>query len=215
MAVLPSDVAKTCVERSRRLLTLADHEDLPDTKIRQDLRRYAIVMAVVAIDAYLHWLIHHRIGAVRQKGLPKAFAKLTLPFPDLASMADNFIEAQQQQPRKDVRPWVQVKNSLQRRLLKETYQSSEQVGNALALAGIEKAWSKIAAKLGIGAEQAKAQLDQLVMRRNQIVHEGDIARSPRPHKLTANPIDKAAVAASVDWIESLIAAIEQVVIDEA
>ncbi|WP_198391681.1 HEPN domain-containing protein [Burkholderia ubonensis] len=207
----PITAANACIRRSRRLLTLAQHP-LPDGQVKNDLRRSALVMAVTAVDSYMHWLVYRRISEVRKEGdLPKSLAKLDLPFTEMAALADATVRGRK--IGKDTRPWVQVKNVMQKRLLKETFQSYEQVAIAFSWAGIEKPWSRVAAKLIIQADDIKSRLNSLVHRRNQIVHEGDIARSSRPQTLKYNAVAHAEVVADVDWIESLIAAIEQVVAD--
>lgn len=205
----PINGANACVRRARRFLALAEAQ-LPDAKIKTDLRRSALVLAVTAVDSYMHWLVYRRISEVRREGdLPKVLAKLEIPFSDFASLADATIRARHED--RDLRPWVQVKNAVQRRLLKVTFQTYEQVGQALSLAGIEKGWSRTADALGIRADDIKTRLNQLVHRRNQIVHEGDIKRASRPQKLQYNGVGQDEVSADVDWIEQLVAAIEQVV----
>lgn len=150
MAFTPIQASKACIRRSRRLLDLAN-TDLPDSKIKNDLRRSALVMAVTGIDSYMHWLVYQRLSDVRKQGdLPKSLAKIDLPFSELASLADTAIEGRKKN--RVIRPWVQVKNAMQRRLLKETFQSYEQVGVALSLAGIDKGWSRTAEKLGIKSD---------------------------------------------------------------
>lgn len=207
----PIDAADACVQRSRSLLALAAGHTL-DAETRNDLRRAALVMAVTAVDSYMHWLVYRRISEVRREGdLPKSLAKLDLSFAAVASLADSAITGRQQG--RDIRPWVQVKNAAQKRLLRETFQSFEQMGHAFALAGIDKAWSRVAARLGAQVATIRARLNHLVLRRNQIVHEGDITRASRPRGVQYNEVEQAAVAAEVDWVEQLIAAIDQVMAD--
>jgi hypothetical protein len=102
-----------------------------------------------------------------------------------------------------------------KRLFKETFASYEQVAIAFSWAGVEKPWSRVAAKLELQANDIKIRLNALVHRRNQIVHEGDITRASRPHKLKYNEVNHALVVADVNWIESLIQAVERVVVDGA
>lgn len=205
----PLDAAKSCIRRSRRFLALANGE-LPDAQIKNDLRRTAVVMSVAAIDAYMHWLIHRRVTEVHREGdLPKSLARFDIAFDDLACLADAAIEAQRK--KRKIRPWVQVKNALQKRLLKETFQSYEQVGMGFSLAGIEKGWSRVAGKLHENSEGIRTRLNRLVHRRNQIVHEGDIARASRPQKIKYNAIDHASTEAEINWVKALITAIEEVV----
>lgn len=209
MPFLPKDAAHACLRRSRRFLTLAAG-DLPDTRIRGDLRRSALVMSTAAVDAYMHWLVFRRISEVRREGdLPKSLAKFDLPFGDLALLADATINAQRQD--RSIRPWVQVKNALQKQLLKKTFQSFDEVSTAFSLAGIEKGWSRVAEKLGISSEDIKLRLNNIVHRRNQIVHEGDITRASRPRRLRYNEINHATVVSDVDWIEQLLDCVEEVV----
>jgi uncharacterized protein YutE (UPF0331/DUF86 family) len=209
MPFFPKDAANSCIRRAERLLDLAANE-LPGRRIKNDLRRSALVMAVTAIDSYMHWLVYRRISEVRQlRDLPKQLARLDIAFADFASLADATIDARQAQ--RDIRPWVHVKNVVQKRLQRETFQSYDQVASAFALAGIDKAWSSTAVLLGISPEAIKTRLNQLVQRRNQVVHEGDIKRASLPRDLRFNSVDHAAILAEVRWIKTLIDAFEQVV----
>lgn len=210
MPFLPFDAARACIRRSRRFLALAEHQNLPDPQIRNDLRRTAVVMAVAAIDSYMHWLVFRRLSDVRREGdLPKSLAKLSVPFSDLASLADALIAARR--ANREIRPWVQVKNSVQKELLRETFQSYEQVANALALSGVEKGWSRTAVKIGCTANDIKERLNRIVHRRNQVVHEGDITRASRPQNLKYNSVAHDSVVDDVTWIEAVLTAIEEVV----
>lgn len=209
MSFLPKQAANSCIRRAQRFLDLAD-EGLPVKGVKNDLRRMALVMAVAAIDSYMHALVLRRIAAVRRSAdFPKALARLELPFSEIASLADASIKAQR--AKRASRPWVQVKASLQKRLLTETYQSYDQVARALAIAGMKKAWPEIAVELGETVEENRKWLNTLVHRRNQIVHEGDLERASRPRKLKFNEIDQAEAKREVEWVKSLIKAIENVV----
>lgn len=210
MPFLPITAARACIRRAKRLLLLAASNGLPDTHVRNDLRRSALVMAVTAIDSYMHWLIYHRISDIRKEGdLPKALAGVDIEFDELAALADATIQARQQN--KNTRPWVHVKRVIQHRLFQETFQGPEQLGRAFALAGIEKGLSRSAVVLGMKTEDVKARLKEIVRRRNLIVHEGDITRATRPRKLRYNEITQASVTADVTWIGELIKAFEKVV----
>jgi hypothetical protein len=206
---LPKQAADVCIRRARRFLQLAESA-LPIARAKNDLRRMALVMAVAAVDSYMHGIVIRRIGHVRRRGdLPKALARLEIPFSEFAELADASIEAQRAKQR--TRPWVQVKGSLQRRLLKDTFQSYEQVATAFSIAGVEKAWSKIASKLGQPTEKIRERLNSLVYRRNQIAHEGDMKRASRPQRMRFNDTAHAQVEQDVDWVAALIDAMDDVV----
>ena len=211
MAFHPKDASRACIRRSRRLLQLTQ-ENLPDSRVKGDLRRAALVTAVSGLDAYLHWLVYRRLSDVRNEGdLPKSLVKLDLPFTDLATLADTTLKGRASGVA--TRPWVQVKGFVQRRLRKEAFQSYEQVANALSWAGIKRPWKRVSDKLGDTPEEVKNRLNRLVDRRNQIVHEGDIVRALRPRGLRYVPITTAFVQKEVDWIEALIKKLEEVVLE--
>lgn len=213
MPFLPKQAADVCVKRARRFLELADNA-LPVARAKNDLRRMALVMAVAAVDSYMHGIVLRRIGHVRRRGdLPKPLARLEIPFSEFAELADASIEGQRTKQR--TRPWVHVKASLQRRLLKDTFQSYEQVATAFSIAGVDKAWSRIASALGQPAEKTRERLNSLVHRRNQIAHEGDMKRASRPQRLRFNDITHAEVEQDVDWVAALIKAMDDVVTQDS
>lgn len=210
MAFKPIDASNACLRRSRRFLLLSD-KNLPDQKIKNDLRRTAIVMSVAAIDSYMHWLVLQRISKLRKEGeIPNLLKKYHISFSDLARLADSTIA--QRKKGKDFRPWVLVKNSLQKQILTDTFQSFDQVSSAFAMAGINKPWKSIAAELGTTPEEIKRRLTRIVHRRNQVVHEGDIKRSTRPRKLQYNSVDQKEIKDDVNWIDSLIKGVEKVIL---
>jgi len=213
MAFLPKRAAGSCLKRARRFLDLAD-SSLPVNRVKNDLRRMALVMAVAAVDSYMRGIVMRRIADVRRRAdLPKALARLEIPFSEIAALADASIDAQRSGHR--TRPWVQVKASLQRRLLKETFQSYDQVAAALAIAGVDQAWTKVASKLRENPDNIKDRLNTLVQRRNQIVHEGDMKRVSRPRRLHFNETNHAEIKDDIDWVNSLIDAMDTVVTNHA
>jgi len=104
---------------------------------------------------------------------------------------------------------VQVKNTVHRHLLKKTFHSSIQVGDGLAAARISGAWKRISEAIDEPAAELKKRLDQIVMRRNQIVHEGDMRRLVRPRNVSFNDVTQKSATADVDWMESLLDAIDE------
>jgi hypothetical protein len=169
-----------------------------------------VVSTVAAIDTYMHWLVINRLSAVRfTSELPKSLARTTIPFSDLAELADSTIDAQREE--RNIRPWVQVKNSIQSQILQKTFQSFEQVSDAFSMAGIEKPWRKISTEAGQPTSAIKTKLNRVVHRRNQIVHEGDIRRGSRPRNIQLNEISLRYAQSQVDWMDHLIAAMQRVV----
>ncbi|MEX6663742.1 HEPN domain-containing protein [Pseudomonas sp. W2-17] len=201
------EAANSCVSRSKKLLAASD--DAANIEVRDDLIRSALVMAISAMDSYMHWMVFQEITAVSKNAkLPKALSKLEIPFSDVAALADAVIEGRREG--KETRPWNALKNSAQRQLLFRTFQSFDQVSVAMSMAGIADGWTKTSKALGVTSPEIKEKLNHLVHRRNQIAHEGDILRSSRPRQLKFNDLDSGQVSRDVDWIASVIAAIESI-----
>lgn len=209
MPISPKQASDVCIVRSRRYLTIATRR-FADDQAASDLYRSAVVSTVAAIDTYMHWLVINRLSAVRfTSELPKSLARTTIPFSDLAELADSTIDAQREE--RNIRPWVQVKNSIQSQILQKTFQSFEQVSDAFSMAGIEKPWRKISTEAGQPTSAIKTKLNRVVHRRNQIVHEGDIRRGSRPRNIQLNEISLRYAQSQVDWMDHLIAAMQRVV----
>lgn len=213
MAFSPELAASACIEKGRRLLDLAGQQ-LPVADVNDELCRHALVTGVTAVDSYMHWLVFRRLSDVRwHPRLPKALKKLDIPLVDIVNLAESALEGQQYG--NQIRPWVQVKNAVQRKTLGMTFQSFSQVAYAFSLAGIEKPWSKISQELGEPVGEIETHLNKLVHRRNQIVHEGDIMRMSRPRDVRFNTIDVEEVISEIDWIEGLLIAMAVMVVNEA
>jgi len=203
--------SNSCLTRARNLLAASTNPKIGKAT-REDLRRLALVMCVVAVDTYLHWAVFLRLSAVRhQAQLPTSLRKLDIPFEELASLADTTVQARRQQV--DSRPWVQIKNAAQRRLLRMTMQSPQEIADAFALIGIKNLWSEVAKEMYGSAEEIKTRLNSIVRRRNQIVHEGDFARLARPRRVSLNPILRADVLSDIDFVHRLLDAIHIVAHD--
>jgi hypothetical protein len=201
-------VGNTCLSRARGLLKASTKSQLPP-RTREDLRRLALVMGVVAVDAYMHWAILRRLGVIRRQGeLPKALRQLQVPFEELAAIAESTVEGRRR--RVDSRPWVQLKNAAQKRLLKMTIQSHQEVADAMAMVGVTDGWRTVAGFMNSPPEDVKQRLNRIVLRRNQIVHEGDIPRQARPRRVALNSILRADVADDLDFLKTLLTALHRV-----
>lgn len=167
-------------------------------------------MAVAALDTYMHRLIVER--AFTHEELPGGLAGLEIGFDKLLAQADATGVAARSKPRNS-RPRVGVKKVLRERLLRETFQNAEAVSKALGMAGRTKAWPSIAKGMAdpLPHKDAKTRLDEIVRRRNQIVHEGDYLRKERPRGPERNRMTLKQARSDIDFIEELIDAIHAVV----
>lgn len=201
----PLHVSTSCLDRSQKFLDLAADPNLPDPDMADDLVRTALVMAVAAIDSYMHWLVFRKLPEAGGT-IPGSLAKLNIPFRHMAALAENVVT--QRKKGKDSRPWWSAKVAVRKVLLSDTFQSYDQVSTALSMAGITGAWPLVSKALGMQANEVRERLNRMVQRRNQIVHEGDVTRGSRPRKVKFNKVFASAVQDDVNWIRDLIAQID-------
>lgn len=205
MPFMPIDAAEACFTRSRLLLMSMIGDDTMDF-VKDDMCRAALVMAVSALDSYMHWRVYQQISEVRAtKSVPGSYSKILVPITELTTLANAMVAN-----RSKIRPWAKVKNTIQKKLLTETFQSFDQVSNAMSLAGITEGWKKVSAELGVTSPEIKKRLNQIVIRRNHIVHEGDIMRKSKPRKVELNKITLDQTISDIDWLNELINAINKV-----
>lgn len=178
---------------------------MPD-ELTDDLVRNALSMGVAALDTYLHAAV---IRSVDAWSLTGALARLDLRFDDVCKVVADAVEDRRKN--KQSRPWVKVKDTLRERLLKESFQSSTAVENALRMCGYRNGWSKIAEQMGGKAEGLKERLNSIVHRRNKIVHESDQQRASRPREVRLEHVDPDEVEADLAWLEELLEAIDAVI----
>lgn len=175
-----------------------------------DMRRQSVVLAVAALDTYMHRLIIER--AFNHKELPGGLASLEIGFDALLSQAEATDAAARAKPA-NPRSKVGVKRKLRDRLLRETFQNADAVSRAMGMAGRSKSWPKIAERMSPPQDYKalKEHLNRIVVRRNQIVHEGDYLRKERPRGPERNLMTLKQARADIDFVEELIDAIHAVV----
>jgi hypothetical protein len=206
----PYDAGVHGIQRARRLLDTADPKGGLPIGVRGDLRRLSVVMAVAALDTYMHRLIVER--AYTHEELPGGLAKLDVPFEQLLAQADECKVAARRKPHNS-RPRVAVKRQLRDRLLRETFQRYEDVSRALGMVGRKGSWDEIGRAMvpAMARQEIRIRLNAIVVRRNQIVHEGDYKRLERPRNPSRNGIGRTAARNDIDFIDALINAIHAVV----
>jgi hypothetical protein len=177
--------------------------------VARDVWRMSLVMGVAAVDTYMHRLVVER--AYTHDKLPGKLARLEMTFEQLLAKADDAATAARAAPR-NTRPRVGVKRQLRDRLLRETFQSYDDVATALGMSGMSGNWDPIGKRLNptMTPKQIKRRLNGIVFRRNQIVHEGDYERLDRPQRATLNPVNHTQIAADLSWLGDLVDAIDAV-----
>ena len=208
MPFQPHDAARDALRRADDLLTAADTPGL-GPEVAADMRRSSVVLAVAAVDTYMHRLIVDRFSI--WSSLPKRLADMPVRLDQLVDGAKASYAAARRDPF-DSRPGVGVKSVLRQQLLFMTFQTGRQIENALTMAGAGPGtWAAIGQHLNMTRKQIDTRLAPIVQRRNQIVHEGDYKRLDRPQKARLNPLGKAQARADIQFLRDLVDAIHGVV----
>jgi hypothetical protein len=81
------------------------------------------------------------------------------------------------------------------------------------MAGLSGSWTAIGQQMTppMQPTEIKKRLDAIIMRRNQIVHEGDYERKERPRTGKLSPINQTQARSDIDFVEQLVEAIHAVV----
>lgn len=201
MPVTPKDYAIDCIGRARRLA------GAHGAAVEDDVLRLSLTLGVAALDTLVHWVVFRAVEN-NSEAIPSALARINIELRELTQFADQARAAQSYSKR--WKPWVVVKNVVHAKLLRQTFQSKEDVVNGLAMAGVKGGWSQICQSLGEQPDDVTNRLGATVRRRNQIVHEGDYRRQTRPRQVQTNWIDAKAVRDDLAWLERLIGAVAAV-----
>ncbi len=175
-----------------------------------DLLRAALVLGVSALDRYVHERVVKRIvPSLRSSSLTSRQEAFQIPATLALALSADLLKAQK--AGKLRRPANEVRKVLQETLHKRPFQSWRELEEAFALIGITDLAQQVqsAGKLA-NLKLFKRQLDQIVRRRNEIVHEADLVRHQRGGKVRPRPIDPSFVHASLDFLDDLVSKLEAV-----
>jgi hypothetical protein len=173
-----------------------------------DLLRSAVMLAVSALDRYVHErVVKNIISALKAPTLNKQQEEFVLPV-KVAMQISQRIAASKN---KNMRPSNEIRNAIQDSLHKRPFQAWRDIEYAFQLIGIDNLSGKLQTAYGTGDMKAiKNRLNGLVHRRNLIAHEGDIKRTKRAGKLTRNEISTGYVQSEIDFLRDFVNKLEAV-----
>jgi len=180
-------------------------------EVLSELLRSALVAAVSALDRYLHDLVvEHswKLLSRKEEHIPTELSKLQLPI----LTTKKALKKLRGDPKS--RPGYIVKKAVQENLHRQfTFQNPDSVVQACRMLGVEDLWALAASRMPgrPDKEHVVSTLKNIAMRRNQIVHEADLIRKIKPKTITTRSIKLAETREHVEWIRSLVAAIDAVV----
>lgn len=167
-----------------------------------DIWRAQIVLAVSALDHFVHELTRFGMIEVSKGVMPKtdAFSRFQIPVHAVES-------AMSGQPHES---WlgeiVREKHSFL------SFQDPEKIADAVRLFSDVKLWEAVAAQLGVTPQDLKMRLKLVISRRNKIAHEADMDPTSPGFRW---PIDRVMVTETIDFIENIGEAIYSVVTTES
>ncbi|MGB8687170.1 MAG: HEPN domain-containing protein [Microcoleus sp.] len=164
-----------------------------------DMLRSALVLAVSALDYYIHEVV--RIGMLEihrgQRLEPPAFSGFQISLGN----ARAGINAGQ-----NIDSWLE--DEIRQRHSYKSFQQPNAIADAVRLICDKKLWEEVSINMGSPAKDIKQQLSRIVDRRNKIAHEADIDPSyPIGDRW---PIDELLVNEAVDFLEQVVESIHKI-----
>lgn len=164
-----------------------------------DMLRSALVLAVSALDYYIHEVV--RIGMLEihrgQRPEPPAFSGFQISL----GKARAGINAGQ-----NIYSWLE--DEIRQRHSYKSFQQPNAIADAVRLICDKKLWEEVSINMGSPAKDIKEQLRLIVDRRNKIAHEADIDPSyPIGDRW---PIDELLVNEAVDFLEQVVESIHKI-----
>jgi hypothetical protein len=178
-----------------------------------ELVRAALVGVVSALDRYCHDLVVSRIVRTlgrSEKRINKELRQLQIPIMAARMAVWHARIRRGKGGRIRTRPMTIIRHAIQDMLYRESYQGPEEINRALRMVEIEDLWRGCATAMDCTAKDVVERLKQVVDRRNKIVHEGDVLRRRRGGKLALHPVSRRQVLQDVQWVGSLVDAIETI-----
>ncbi len=163
-----------------------------------DILRAALVLAVSALDYYVHEVV--RLGMLEihrgQRPEPSAFSKFQV---SLGS-------ARQGSQASAIDAWLE--DEIRQRHSYKSFQTWRNIADAIRLISDKKLWDEVAILTGQPVEDLKRELNLIVDRRNKIAHEADI--DPTLNLGNRWMIDEGLVSDAVDFIEKVVQSIHNI-----
>ena len=181
-----------------------------ESEYLDEILRSALVTAVSAVDRYLHDIVVMKsLDLLKQSDCPKRLSAMQIALCDVERIIQKSL-ASRKNDQKKTRPRTILKDTIREILHKESFQGFESIGTALSMAGIDKGWTKLKKILDMEVPEIKKRINGIVNRRNRIVHEGDIARGPKPREIKLNEIKSPSIQKDIEWLKSFVLAVQKI-----
>ncbi|CAJ2863482.1 Uncharacterised protein [Burkholderia pseudomallei] len=175
-----------------------------------DQLRAALTFGVSALDRYVHErVIKGIIPALKSGSLTRQQEEFSIPVSTAIEMSELAVAASKKGEK--LRPANIVRKKVQELLHKRPFQSYREIEYAFGLLGIRNLAQQLQTAYGTGdIKGIKKQIGHIAMRRNQIVHEGDLVVHERGGGIKWHKIDRKYVADSLDFLDTFVQHLETV-----
>jgi hypothetical protein len=164
-----------------------------------DIHRAALVLAVSALDYFVHEFVRLGMLEVHRGKRAATDANLSFKVP-IVAVRSGFADLTQDdwldEAVREAHSWL-------------SFQHPDKIADAIRLVSTVKLWQEVANEIGSEASAVKARLIVIVDRRNKIAHEADMDPTNPGNQW---PISAALVEDAFDFIESMVKAIYKSVI---
>jgi len=158
-----------------------------------DLLRSQLVMAVSALDHYVHEVV--------RQGMVEIYDGIRPQVPGFSKFQVSLVEAKASIPTASS-AWVD--NAIRQSHSFLSFQHPEKLADAIRLVHPDPIWPALEVRMGVSASDLKEQLKLIVDRRNKIAHEADVDPS---YPGVRWPIAYHDSTTATDFIENLVVAI--------
>jgi hypothetical protein len=163
-----------------------------------DLLRAQFVMAVSALDRYIHEIT--RVGMLEsydeRRPRTNAFLRFQVGMEGVMTRLDDL----------SGNTWFEAE--IRERHGYQAFQHPEKIADAVRLFSSCELWPSVASQLGLSVQEVKSELSLIVERRNKIAHESDVDPGFPGARWPISPLDS---ANAVSFIEDISEAIHIVV----
>jgi RiboL-PSP-HEPN len=164
-----------------------------------DMLRSSLVLAVSALDYYIHEVV--RIGMLEihrgQRPEPPAFSGFQI---SLGNARAGINTGQ------NIDSWLE--DEIRQRHSYKSFQQPNAIADAVRLICDKKLWEEVSINMASPAKDIKKQLSLIVDRRNKIAHEADI--DPTLSLGNRWPIDELLVNEAVNFLEQVVESIHKI-----
>lgn len=175
-----------------------------------DLLRASLTFGVSALDRYVHErVIKGIVKALKSGALTKQQEEFSIPVATAIHISEEALRAHR--AGKNIRTANIVRRKVQELLHKRPFQSWREIEYAFCLLGVTNLAGQLQTAYGVGdMKPIKTQLNQIAVRRNSIVHEGDLVKHERGGAVKMLPISRKYVEDSLNYLDELVNHLENV-----